>query len=417
MATQLIPIKYLAKINPPVSLPESGEIEYLPMEMVKNGTFIHHTGSIETLASSLTSFQNGDIVIAKVTPCFENGNIALLSNLQNGVGLGSSELITLRPNPNVIPKFLLYALQNKNFVNDCANMMRGTGGMKRIPPDFFASYRLPLPPKARQNIVVQWLDKKISQIEKIINTKQQTLAKLSEYRQSLITKAVTKGLNPNVEMKNSGVEWIREIPHSWMVSNANNFFNYGKGLPITKADLTDNGIAVISYGQIHSKENTGTDLSNKLLRYAPENLAKEGCKCSFGDIVFADTSEDLTGLGNAVINNRTDIVYAGYHTIVAKPKNIKYSRYLSYLFQTDMWRFQLRKNAMGVKVFSLTKRLLSHVSLILPPETEINAIVEYLDLRVSYIRQIEQTLNDSILKLYEYRSSLITAVVTGQIQI
>ena len=167
----------------------------------------------------------------------------------------------------------------------------------------------------------------------------------------------------------------------WRQVRLKDCFSYGKGLNITKADLVEDGTPVISYGQVHAKQNDGTHLKGELLRHVPEELAESnpGARLKTGDIVFADTSEDLDGVGNCVVNDVGDGVYAGYHTLIARAKDPRNSKYLSYLFQTDCWREQLRKRACGIKVFSLTQRLLSNVKVVLPPRPEQGRITEFLD--------------------------------------
>lgn len=171
------------------------------------------------------------------------------------------------------------------------------------------------------------------------------------------------------------------IKRGWREARLKDCFSYGKGLNITKTDLVEDGKPVISYGQIHAKQNDGTHLKGELLRYVPDEVAREnpGARLKVGDIVFADTSEDLAGVGNCVLNDVGDGVYAGYHTLIARAKDPRNSKYLSYLFQTDCWREQLRKRACGIKVFSLTQRLLSNVKVVLPPRPEQERIAAFLD--------------------------------------
>ena len=192
------------------------------------------------------------------------------------------------------------------------------------------------------------------------------------------------------EMKDSGIEWIPQIPTDWQVKRLKELFSFGKGLPITKADLVDSGVAVISYGQIHAKSNTGTHLAKSLLRYVPKTFLETNPSAILrkGDIVLADTSEDLDGLGNAALMDIDDTVFAGYHTIILHPGNADFSKYLSYLFQTDNWRSQLRANASGIKVFSVTQKMLRSCNLILPPKAVRDAITAYLDTQCAKIDEI-----------------------------
>lgn len=188
-------------------------------------------------------------------------------------------------------------------------------------------------------------------------------------------------------------EWVRKVPAGWRDGRLKDFFSYAKGLNITKADLVEDGVAVVSYGQIHAKHNTGTHLDQSLIRYVPEEtaVACPNSKLKEGDIVFADTSEDLDGVGNCVLNDSGDEVYAGYHALIARARFPQHSKYLSYLFQTDTWRGQVRTRASGIKVFSLTQRVLNPVTVILPPLPEQKRIAAFLDAKCADIDKAIET--------------------------
>ena len=133
--------------------------------------------------------------------------------------------------------------------------------------------------------------------------------------------------------KDSGVEWIGEIPAGWDIVPLKVLFSFGKGLPITKADLLECGEPVISYGQIHSKTNTPAHIKQELMRYVSPNYLKSHAASITrrGDFIFADTSEDVEGSGNFVFHDLDDQIFAGYHTLILRPADVSYGRYLSYL--------------------------------------------------------------------------------------
>lgn len=216
------------------------------------------------------------------------------------------------------------------------------------------------------------------------------------------------------EMKDSGVEWIAQIPKNWQVKRLKNLFSFGKGLPITKADLVENGVAVISYGQIHAKSNTGTHLSKGLLRFVPEIFLETNPSSliSKHDIIFADTSEDLDGLGNAVLMDIDGEVFAGYHTIILHPIDIRFSKYLAYLFLTDAWRSQLRASASGIKVFSVTQKMLRSCNVIIPSQKECDIITSFLDIQCIKINSIISEAKASIEEYKSWKASIIYEAVT-----
>ena len=220
------------------------------------------------------------------------------------------------------------------------------------------------------------------------------------------------------KMKDSGVAWIGQVPEGWGVRAFRFEFSFSKGLNITKADLVDEGVPVVSYGQIHAKYNSARHLSDKLLRFVPEAVAERDldARLNKGDFVFADTSEDVEGAGNFVLNDRDDVVYAGYHDLIARPNDSRNSAYLAYLFQTDAWRSQLRSMVQGIKVFSITQRLFKKISLILPPLSEQRKIAAFLDGECGKIDMLRGKVEKQIAALEEYRKSVITEAVTKGIK-
>lgn len=216
------------------------------------------------------------------------------------------------------------------------------------------------------------------------------------------------------EMKDSGVPWILSIPAHWKVCRLKDLFSFGKGLPITKADLIEHGIPVISYGQIHSKTNTGTHLSKELCRYVSEDYLRTNPTCVLqeGDIVLADTSEDLEGLGNAALNDMPSTVFAGYHTIILRPIGKGFSKYCAYLFRSGSWRSQLRASASGIKVFSVTQRMLRSCSVVLPPYDDMQRITDFLDTQCAKIDEIIAEAKASIEDYKQWKASIIYEAVT-----
>lgn len=218
-------------------------------------------------------------------------------------------------------------------------------------------------------------------------------------------------------MKETSIRGIGRIPSEWDMVKLRMGFSFAKGLSITKDDLVDDGIPVISYGQVHAKDNPGTGIVNSLLRYVPESFLARNKTCLVqpGDFIFADTSEDYMGIGNAVFVDRNERLFAGYHSIIARPVfTSMYPKYYAYWFLTDCWRDQIRANVMGVKVFSITQLLLRDTFMLVPPVKEQEKIVEYLDGKCAKLDEIIETIEKQIEILQKQKRSIISrAVIKG----
>jgi len=170
---------------------------------------------LEDVANGFSYFRDNDVLIAKTTPSFENGKGALAKRLINGVGFGTTELHVIRPLDGLDKDFFFYLTYSYEFRHPGEGMMDGTAGQKRIPNDFLTDYRIALPPLPEQTAIADYLDRKTAQIDTVIAKKERLLELLSEERTTLISRAVTKGLNLDVPMKASGVEWLGEVPEGW----------------------------------------------------------------------------------------------------------------------------------------------------------------------------------------------------------
>jgi type I restriction enzyme S subunit len=214
--------------------------------------------------------------------------------------------------------------------------------------------------------------------------------------------------------KDSGIEWIGEIPEHWEIERFKYDFLPSKGLTITKSDLVDNGWPVVNYGQIHSKLNLGTGINGDLIRYVPISYRGLYLKevAAQNDFIFADTSEDIEGCGNCVFIDKNQEIFAGYHTIIAKSRHKEYGRYFSYLFLTNEWRSQIRSRVYGVKVFSITQNILFNTKVILPSLPEQQSIANYLDKKCGLIDRMIGNLQKKIELLKELKSSVISQAVT-----
>lgn len=215
-------------------------------------------------------------------------------------------------------------------------------------------------------------------------------------------------------MKDSGIEIFKKIPYDWKTKRLKYLFSFCKGLPITKENLIEIGLPVISYGQIHSKSNNGVEIQSHLLRYVDFSYQNSypTSQVFRGDFVFADTSEDYDGCGNCVYKRDDKVLFAGYHAIIAHSNQKSDNRFLAYLFQTDNWRKQIREKVSGVKVFSITQKTLANIYVILPPPDEQQKIAEFLDGECEKIDGLTRDIQAEIETLEQYKRSVITEAVT-----
>ena len=340
---------------------------YTDKGVVQHSDLTETTGNKAVTADGYKIVKEDDIVV-NIILCWMG---AVGRSAYNGVTSPAYDVY--KPLHDTNSKYYHYLFRTSQFNGECYRYGRGIMLMRwRTYSTEFRAISVPLPPKDEQERIVEFLDKKLDDVDRLIGNVQTQIEKLKAYKQSLITEVVTKGLDSTVPMKNSGVEWIGEIPEKWSVVPLKSKFSFGKGLPITKDDLVEEGIPVISYGQIHAKWNTGVTTHENLLRYVNESYLESNSSALVkkGDLIMADTSEDRDGCGNCAYIDIDETVFAGYHTIILNALNSENNKYFAYLFLTDNWRSQIRKAVSGVKLFSISRRILGCVSVLVPNNAE-----------------------------------------------
>lgn len=354
----------------------------------------------------------GDIVL-RLTD-LQNDHTSLRVGLATERGIITSAYTTLRPLNKQTSKYMHYLLHAFDLKKGFYGM--GSGVRQGLNYDGVKELRVILPDIEEQSAIIKYLDDKCTQIDDMMEETKKTIEDYRLWRASLINSAVTKGINNCVPIKKCDLEWISEIPASWETARLKSLFSYGKGLPITKANLVDQGVPVISYGQIHAKYNTGTEITEDLLRYVPESyvISNPDSLVHKADILVADTSEDIDGCGNCVYVDREMTLFAGYHTIILRSKERDDNKYLAYLFKSYAWRSQIRTRVSGVKLFSVSQKILNMVTVILPPKDEQDAIVAFLDERCRTIDALIENKQKLIEDLEQFKRSLIYEVVTGK---
>ncbi len=332
-------------------------------------------------------------------------------------GVITSAYISLRPTEIANSRYFTYFLKSM----DAKKMFHGMGTGIRLTLSYneLKNQFIPCPSPEEQTAIANNLDTATAKIDTAIAQQQKMIDLLNERKQIIINRTVTRGLNPNVKMKDSGVEWIGEVPEGWEVNKFKNLYKTRTGITFTKAELVEFGERVISYGQIHSKENWRASVNPDLIRYIPTSLTegKISSLAEKGDFLFADTSEDFEGCGNNVYIDTVGPIYAGYHTILAKCNNSQCGAYLAYLFASTKWRGQIRSMVNGVKVYSITQSIIKNASVILPSIDEQKEIAEYIKSRVIVIDKAIKSHNQKISLLQERKQIIINEVVTGKVKV
>lgn len=190
-------INTVSSINPKLpnkeNLDREMDVQFLPMKLVEEIINKIHLSEVkklhEVLKGSYTPFIDNDILFAKVTPCMENGKIAIVEKLRNGIGFGSSEFHVVRVSEKVSNKFMFYFLVQDRFRNEAANAMTGAVGLRRVPKQFIENYPIPIPSLDEQYQIVQEIESRLSVADKMEESIAQSLQQAEALRQSILKMA------------------------------------------------------------------------------------------------------------------------------------------------------------------------------------------------------------------------------------
>jgi len=391
-------IKDIAKLNPNTfkfsNFDDSDKIEFLPMNQVneKEGKIIKFLFKpFRIVKSGYTAFKNGDILFAKITPCMENGNCVIVSNLRNNLGFGSTEFIVFRTTPG-FKRYLHLFLRNKQFLNKAEFFMTGSAGQKRISTSYLNVHPIGIPPDFDKIKISNYLDKKTSQIDKKIKLLQEKNQTYKELKKSLINETVCRGLNKDVELKDSRIEWIGKIPKHWEVERLKNIFNerVEKNLKVDGSPVTTN------VGNKMSEDITGYKIVH------PKDIVVNKMNVLIGSVGI---SKEFGALS---------VVY-----IILKTKSKNSPEYYGYVFRSKYFQKYLRTISTGILEIRecVNSNLFRHQEMPQPPKQEQIQIANYLDEKTSKIDIIISKINDQIETLKEFRKTLINDVVTGKVKI
>lgn len=285
----------------------------------------------------------------------------------------------------------------------------------RVPIDKLGGHLIPLPSANEQKLISQYLDKKTSQIDSLVEKIQKKIELLKEQRTSLINHYVTKGLDPNVEMKDSGVEWIGEIPRHWKTLRLCNFGLFSKGKNITKGDLVETGKPVILYSHLYT---TYSRTVKEPKFFISDDLEENSTKIFKNTFLFTSSGESKEDIGKCILYLGNETSVGGDQVIFKLKSTCDFDpEFLSFSFNSDLCVNQKSSNSRGEIVVHIYEKQLRDVVVPIPPENEQISIRNKLQEVERNSDEIIRNLKHKIELLKEYRQSLISSVVTGKVRV
>ena len=283
----------------------------------------------------------------------------------------------------------------------------------RITSNDFLSMPFPFPPKSEQTAIANYLDSVTSKIDEAISQQQKMIDLLNERKQIIIQNAVTKGLDPNAKMKDSGVEWIGEIPENWEVRRLNSIGRFSKGGNISRDQLTEDGkCEAILYGDIYTKYYIKASI---IRNHITEKTAMNSVRIKSGDILMTGSGETKEDIGKTIMFD-SQIAYIGGDVILFRQNKMD-SLFLSYALNSMYAKVYRYKESKGEIVVHIYSNALKSMKIAAPPMNEQSSIVKYLNQHFLQIDESITACNKMISLLQERKQIIINDVVTGKVKV
>ena len=333
--------------------------------------------------------------------CSRNGSRALIGKcaLIEGQALNQAfgAFMTVYRSP--YRKFIYYMLNSEIFKSQLGTFLTST--INQLTTQVLGNFEISLPPDDEQKAINSFLDRELGKIDALIDKQQLLLDKLAEQRSAVITQAVTKGLNPNAEMKDSGVAWLGDVPSHWQ----NKRLKFSIGNISEKVDAQTSDLRYFGLENIQSF--TGKIISDV-------ELTSEGVGNAFqkGDVLFGKLRPYLAKVYLAEENGLSST-----EALVFRANKEILPQFLKYYCLSPDFISAVNGTTFGSKMPRASWEDISSFRIVYPPVDEQIQIVEFIDQETQKIDQMTETVNRTIERLKEYRSTLITQAVTGKIKV
>ena len=332
-------------------------------------------------------------------------------------GIISPAYVVERPREGNSPDFLHYLLRTPAFAKEAERNSYGIASdMWSLRPEHFKTIRSCLPPLEEQAAIVRFLDHADEQIRSYIASKERLIALLEEERQALVHQAVTRGLDPSIRLKPSGVEWLGDVPEHWDTRRLRTIAEMRVSNVDKHTKEGETPVRLCNYTDVYKNPVIDQSLDFMPATAAPEEVEKFRIKNQ--DVLITKDSETWEDIGvPSLVKESAEDLICGYHLAILRPKAEVTGEFLNLALLARGARIQFSNQARGVTRYGLTHNGILSVIVPLPPSQEQVNIVNHLTERMVDIDEIVAHSHRQIDLMNEYRTRLIADVVTGQMDV
>ncbi len=404
-------LKYCVDLRLEKTADKASSASYIGLEHISSftGTLCEDYEAVTDFNGDTLDFCEGDVLFGKLRPYLAKAYQA------ESEGRCSSEFWVMNPK-EIEGRFLLYYVLSHGFISDIDHSTFGVK-MPRAEWSYAGNEKIPVPPRQEQIRITQYLDARCAEIDALIAAKEKTNALLKERRQSIIFEAVTKGLDPTVPMKDSGVEWIGEIPSGWQIAPLKYFASIRSGFTLGKKYDSKLELLEYPYLRVANVQWEYTDLESITTIQMPAAEAEQ-YKLKAGELLMTEGGDrDKLGRGSIWRGEIPNCLHQNHIFALSTDDRLNIE-YLDYLTASDVGRNYFDYTAVKTtNLASTNATTIMNFKIPIPSIDEQLKIVEYLKEKCQTIDGVFQINSEAIQKLKEYRQSLIYEAVTGKTEV
>ncbi len=332
-------------------------------------------------------------------------------------GIISPAYVVQRPRNGNNSRYLHHLLRTPAFSKEAERWSYGiTSDMWSLRPEHFKMIYSCVSPLPEQIAIVRYLDHADERIRRYISGKQKLIRLLEEEKQAVIHRAVTCGLDPNVRLKPSGVEWLGDVPAHWEVRRLQTVAEMRVSNVDKHTKEDEFPVRLCNYVDVYKNDRITQEMS--FMRATASRDEIERFRLKQDDVLITKDSEAWDDIGvPALVTEPADDLISGYHLALLRPLKQMLGAYLAWTLQSKTIAYQFHVEAKGVTRYGLTHAGIQSVNLPLPPLSEQTAIVRYVDKATAAIDTAISRTHRQIELLQEYRTRLIADVVTGKLDV
>lgn len=427
-------LKWLCAINPPkpkvIAYPVTTEVNFIPMASVSEayGAVVNlELRPLEQVAKGYTSFRDNDVILAKITPCFENGKSAVIPRVKYGFGYGSTEFYVLRCGKLLDPMFLHLLVRQQKFIIQGKAVMTGAVGQQRVPKAFLENYPFPLPPIEEQKQIVAYLDEKLGKIDSVRGKLQDFLDHAAQRKDNLIQAGVTGHLtekwreehlseaSQDTELPEGSLISEEEqpylIPETWKwvrLKYVGNFVS-GSGFPKHLQGQTNKTYPFYKVGNLVNTDKCGyiADAPNSIDEQTRETIKAKVIPAE--SIIFAKVGEAIR-LNRRAITVQPSCIDNNMMSFIPLHTCLRYS--FAWFKNFDLYPLSLATSTPSVR-----KSALEQIPFPLPPMGEQEEIARILDEQLERAERTDRLVAEVLERLDTMKQQIVSAALAGRLSL